>query len=98
MAQFMVDIQLPTDPSAEFFALVPLQRAHIDKLLERGVVMGYSLSIDRLRLWIALNARNERDAVEILAAFPMFKFFEPTIHPLMFHNNSLMSVLKVSLN
>jgi muconolactone delta-isomerase len=98
MAQFMVDIQLPTDPSDEFFALVPLQRAHIDKLLERGVVMGYSLSIDRLRLWIALNARNERDAVEILAAFPMFKFFEPTIHPLMFHNNSLMSLLKVSLN
>ena len=98
MGQFMVDIQLPTDPNAEFFALIQRQRAHIDKLLEQGVVMAYSLSIDRLRLWIALNARNERDAVEILAAFPMFKFFEPTIHPLMFHNNSLMSLLKVSLN
>jgi muconolactone delta-isomerase len=98
MAQFMVDIQLPPDPSAEFFALIPLQRAHIDKLIEEGVILGYSLSIDRLRLWIALNAGNEGDAVDILAAFPMFKFFEPTIHPLMFHNNSLMSHLKVSLN
>lgn len=98
MAQFMVDIQLPPNPNAEFFALIPQQRAHIDKLLEQGVVMAYSLSIDRLRLWIALNARDERDAAEILAAFPMFKFFEPTIHPLMFHNNSLMSFLKVSLN
>ena len=98
MAQFMIDIQIPMNPDQEFFELIPMQRAHIDKLLEKGTVTGYSLSLDRSRLWITLNARNERDAVEILAAFPMFKYFEPTIYPLMFHNSSLMSILKVSLN
>ena len=98
MAQFMIDIQIPTNPDQEFFELIPLQRTHIDKLLEQGTITGYSLSLDRSRLWITLNARTEREAVEILTAFPMFKYFEPTIYPLMFHNSSLMSILKVSLN
>lgn len=98
MAQFMIDIALPADPNTEFFALIPRQRAHIDKLLEQGVVLGYSLSIDRSRLWIAMNAHDEREAVEILTAFPLFNYFEPTIYPLMFHNTSLMSLIKVSMN
>lgn len=98
MTQFMVDIQLPANPDAEFFALVPSRRDHINKLLEQGVVLGYSLAIDRSRLWVTLNARDQRDAVEVLSSFPMFRYFEPTIYPLAFHNTSLISILKVSLN
>lgn len=98
MAQFMIDIALPREPDTEFFALVPLQRAHIDKLLEQGVVMGYSLSLDRSRLWIVMNARDEREAGEILSAFPLYRYFRPTIYPLMFHNASLMSLIRVSMN
>ncbi len=98
MTQYMIDISLPADPDEEFFALVPHQRAHIDKLLEQGVVMGYSLSIDRSRLWIVLNARDEQDATGILSAFPMFRYFEPTIHPLMFHNTVVMAFNRVSMN
>jgi muconolactone delta-isomerase len=98
MAQYMIDIALPTEPETEYFALIPAQRDHIEKLLEQGVVMGYSLSLDRSKLWIVMNARNERDAVEILSAFPLFKYFEPTIYPLMFHNTSLMSMIRVSMN
>jgi muconolactone delta-isomerase len=98
MVQYMIDIVLPAEPKAEFFALIPQQRSHIEKLLEQGVVLGYSLSLDRSRLWIVMNASNERDAVEILSAFPMFEYFEPTIYPLMFHNTSLTSLIKVSMN
>ena len=98
MAQFIIDIQIPMNPDEGFFELIPRQRAHIDKLLEQGTVMSYSLSLDRSRLWVTMNARTEREAIEILSAFPMFKYFEPTLYPLMFHNTSLMSQLKVSLN
>jgi len=98
MAQFMIDISLPMEPNTEFFALIPLQRAHIEKLLEQGVVMGYSLSLDRSKLWIAMNSHDEREAVEILSTFPLFHYFEPTIYPLMFHNTSLMSLIKISMN
>jgi len=47
---------------------------------------------------VTMNARTEREAIATLSAFPMFKYFEPTIYPLMFHSTSLMSQLKVSLN
>ena len=98
MAQFIIDIHIPMDPDREFFELIPLQQAHILMLLEQGTVMSYSLSLDRSRLWVTMNARTERDVIEILTAFTMFKYFEPSIYPLMFHNTSLMSQLKVSLN
>jgi muconolactone delta-isomerase len=98
MAQFMIDITLPDNPNAEFFSLIPLQRAHIDKLVEQGTITGYSLSLDRSRLWVTMNAKSRREVTEILSAFPMFNFFEPTIYPLAFHQTSLMSLLKVSMN
>lgn len=98
MAQYMIDISLPSDPDAEFFSLVPLQRAHIERLLDKGVVMGYALSLDRSRLWIAMNAANTREAGEILSTFPLIRYFQPTIYPLMFHNTSLMSINRVSMN
>jgi hypothetical protein len=94
----MIDILLPVEPNVEFFSLIPAQRTHIENLLERGTVMSYSLSLDRSRLWIYLNARNERDALDILKAFPLYQYFELSIHPLAFHNNTSRSLLKVSLN
>jgi hypothetical protein len=98
MAQFMIDIILPQEPNTEFFALIPLQRAHIDKLLEQGTVMAYSLSFDRSRLWIIVNAPNQTEALEILSKFPMIRYFEPTMYPLAFHNTTQMVPMKVSLN
>jgi hypothetical protein len=98
MAQYMIEIALPADPDEGFFALIPHQRAHINSLVEQGVMMGYSLSFDRSKLWIALNARDERHATEVLSAFPMFRYFESTIHPLMFHITSVMALNRVSMN
>jgi len=98
MAQFMVDITLPKDPNAEFFALVPLQRAHTQKLLEEGIVTGYSLSLDRSKLWVTMNTENKHEAMKILTAFPLINYFDLNIHPLAFHHTSLMSLIKVSMN
>jgi muconolactone delta-isomerase len=98
MAQYMVDISIPANPNAEFFSLIPAQRAHVERLLEQGTVMGYSLSLDRTRLWITLTARNEHEAMEILKAFPLYQHFTISVHPLMFHNTSIRTLLKVSLN
>ena len=98
MAQFMIEVAIPAEPNAEFFSLIPAQRAHVEKLLKEGAVMSYSLSLDRSRLWITLVARNQREALELLRTFPLYEYFEPSIYPLMFHNSSIRSLLKVSLN
>ena len=98
MAHFMVDIALPADPTEEFISLIPRQRAQVEKLLEQGTVVSYSLSLDRTRLWIILHAKHQREAMEILATFPMFPWFDVSLHPLMFHNTSMIPLLKVSMN
>lgn len=98
MAQFMIEVAVPAEPNTEFISLIPAQRAHIEKLLEEGTVMGYSLSLDRSKLWITLVARNRREALELLRTFPLYEYFEPSIYPLMFHNSPVRSLLKVSLN
>ena len=98
MAQYMVDITLPAEPNEEFLSLIPRQRAQVQKLLELGTVLGYSLSLDRTRLWIMLSAKHQREAMEILSSFPLFAWFDVSLYPLMFHNTSTVPLLKVSMN
>lgn len=98
MGHYMADISIPAEPNAEFLALIPAQRAHVEKLLERGTVTGYSLSLDRTRLWMTLTAQNDLEAMEIVKTFPLYQYFRISVHPLLFHNTSLRNLLKVSLN
>ena len=94
----MVDITLPTHFDEEFVSLIPSQRAHVNNLMERGTVMGYSLALDRSRLWVTLIARTEQEAMDIVSTFPIFKYFQVRVYPLAFHNMATMSLTKVSLN
>ncbi len=94
----MVDIDLPIEMNHEFMALIPRQRARINKLLQQGVIASYSLSSDRMRLWVTLNAVSEEDVEAVLKTFPLAKFIEWSIHELMFQQSSTPFVLKMSLN
>ena len=98
MKQYMVDVDLPLEMSHEFMALIPRQRARINKLLQQGVIASYSLSSDRTRLWVTVNAVCDKDVEVVLKSFPLAKFIEWTIHELMFQQNSTPFVLKMSLN
>jgi muconolactone delta-isomerase len=98
MNQFMADITLPVQFDQEFVSLIPRQRAHINDLMERGTVTGYSLSLDRSKVWVSLVARTEQEAIRIISAFPLFKYFQVKVYPLAFHNMATMSLTKVSLN
>ncbi|HYF02573.1 MAG TPA: hypothetical protein VEC36_04310 [Patescibacteria group bacterium] len=98
MKQYMVDIDLPMDMNHEFMELIPRQRARINKLLQQGVIANYSLSSDRSRLWVTVNAVSEADVDAVLRTFPVARFIEWTIHELMFQQNSTPFVLKMSLN
>lgn len=98
MYQYLAVISLPAKLNEEFVALIPAQRKHVDHLTGEGTVTGYSLALDRSKLWISLVAENEQEAAAILAGFPLSKFFKTELHPLAFHQSSRASLLKVSLN
>jgi muconolactone delta-isomerase len=98
MNQYLAVISLPAELSEEFVGLIPAQRKHVNHLIGEGTVTGYSLALDRSKLWITLVAETEQEAAELLAGFPLSKFFRTEIHPLAFHQSSRASLLKVSLN
>jgi hypothetical protein len=98
MKAFMAEVPLPVAPSQEFFSLIPSQRLKIAELMNKRKLMSYTVSADRLRLWIVVVADDEAEAREILSEQPMDKYFRYTFHELMFHEMAGMMFPSVSLN
>jgi hypothetical protein len=85
--QYMVEFDLP-EFTEEFMQLIPAQRERINELLEEGVILSYSLSLDRARLWVLLNAKNKAAVRGVLSSFPLIDFMVPNIYELMFTNSA----------
>jgi muconolactone delta-isomerase len=98
LRDFMANITLPLDPPEEFFSLIPAQRAHINQMIRKGVITSYCLSLDRSRLWVTLRAHSEEEVVEVVVKFPLIRWMEIEIQPLMFRETAVTSMPPVSLN
>jgi len=98
MNQYMIDIELPASPSEEFIELIPSQRAQVNALMGEGKVASYSLSMDRTRLWVIVNAKSPEAARGIIASFPIIAFIKFRMHELAFHNSVRFLRPQFSLN
>ena len=98
MSQYMIDINLPASPEEEFFTLIPKQRAVINELMSEGTITSYTLSVERTKLWVLVNAESEGEVMDILYRFPMLKFMRFKIHELMFHQMVAFRFPSISLN
>lgn len=94
----MVHIKLPAELTEEFIALIPEQRAMVNDLMRRGVIISYTLSLDRTQLWVVMDSKSEVNVIEVLAEFPLIHFMKPEIHDILFHNSIYVNVPRVSLN
>jgi muconolactone delta-isomerase len=98
LSDFMANITLPSDPPEEFFSLIPAQRAYINQMIRKGVITSYSLSLDRSRLWVTLRGHSEEEVVEVVTKFPLIRWMEIEIQPLMFRETAVTTMPPVSLN
>lgn len=98
MKTFMFSIKLPTELTKEFLSLIPKQRTKIDKLMEEGKVIQYSLSLDRSHLWMTVAANSEKKAMDVFYTFPLVDFMRPTIFELAFHNSISNQLPKLIMN
>ena len=98
MNTFMVDIMLPENLGEDFMQLIPYQRATINKLMNKGIISNYSLSFDRQRLWIVMNAETVKDVKLKLATFPIYKYIRFRIYSLLFHESNTMATPHFWLN
>src|SRR5688572_10725541 len=83
---FLVHITLPDFFTQKFYELIPKQREVINDLLEKRIVLSYSLDMERKNSWVFLEAEDENEAMDILSTFPIIKLVKIDIHELAFHN------------
>ena len=97
--QYIVTIDLPDEMTEEFLSLIPEHRARINKLMQRGIILSYSLNADRTNLWIIMNAKNEAEINKVLHTLPLHDFFvRYSSQLLMFHNSVAGVIPSISLN
>ncbi len=98
MNHYIADIELINPYSEDFVTLIPFQRQKIDALMGDGIIVAYSLSIDRSKLWVTFIADSEEEVYELIAGFPLIQFMEPTVYELAFHNSISNNFPVISLN
>ncbi|MEY4926901.1 MAG: hypothetical protein RI894_1337 [Bacteroidota bacterium] len=97
--QYLVTITLPDEMTIDFMALVPTHRARINKLMQRGIILSYALNMERTRLWIIMNVKEEEEVDSLLHGLPLHPYFlNYDTHLLMFHNTVSGALPSISLN
>lgn len=95
---FFVHITLPDVFTSEFYDLIPQQRMLVNELLEKRVVLNYSLDMARKNVWIFIAARNETEVMDVLSTFPILKFVRVSIHELAFYDSAPVALPDLILN
>lgn len=98
MPEFIIDCNLHNPHSEAFMQLIPSQRAVVNDLMFEGKILNYSVSIDRKKLWMVVNAESEEAVIDMLSKFPLIQFMDVEVHPLLFHNSPQRSFAQISLN
>ena len=94
----MINIKLPNELTEEFVRLVPEQRMQVNRLMDEGKILQYSLAADRTTLWVIIAATSEKRVMDILSTFPLIHYMNPTIIPLAFHNSVSNELPKLIMN
>ena len=95
---FCVHISLPDIFTPEFMALIPKHRALVNDLLEKKVILSYSLDMERQNIWAFISAKNEQEMMDILATFPIIKDVKVRIHELAFHETTPIGLPELNMN
>ena len=98
VSEYMVSCDLPEIISEELMSLIPEQRQLVNKLFQTGVLTGYTLSLDRSKLWITMLGDDEDKVMDVLAKMPVMPFLRVEIYPLAFHNAARVVLPALSLN
>ncbi len=98
MSAFLFQIELPV-LSEDIAELIPAQRKHIDRLMATGQMLSYSVSMSGDHIWCVIDAEEEKEAMELIAGFPLRKYFaDVCCHPLLLHNAVPAASFGLSLN
>ncbi|MBS1637999.1 MAG: hypothetical protein JST26_18950 [Bacteroidetes bacterium] len=95
---FHIHITLPDIFTQQFAALIPLQRQRVNKLLEDHVILNYCLDMGRNNVWMTMQAKNQKEAMDILSTFPIIKYVKVDIHELAFYDSAPTGLPELIMN
>lgn len=99
MTSYLVEIDLPDNYTEEFEQRIPHQRFMVNKLIEKGTILSYSVSADKDKVWIITEAASKTQVRNMIASMPLYDYFvEYMIHELMFSETTTPSIPQPSLN
>jgi len=80
MKKFQVTIQF--EMNDEFAALVPSHRTYINKLISKGIIDHYVVTMETQQVWITFSADSKEAVEKHLFKSPLYKFWTYTINEL----------------
>lgn len=95
---YLVHVTLPEVFTARLVALIPKQRSMINDLLERRIVLNYSLDMNRHNLWVFIEAKSENAVLDIVKAFPIINEVKFNIHELAFFDSAPVGLPELIMN
>ena len=95
---FQVHITLPEIFSTRFAALIPQQYEKVNELLEKRVILNYALDMTRINLWVTIQAKDQLEAMDILATFPIIKYVKVEIFELAFFDSAPIGLPELIMN
>ena len=84
MKKFQVTIHFEMD--GEFKSHLPSHRAYISKLIEKGVVDQYVVSLETQRVWITVTAEDKNEVEDYLSRSPVYKYWSFEIDELLVYD------------
>jgi len=95
---YLVHIILPEVFNSGFYNLISMQRNVINELLMKRVILSYSLDMERKNVWVFIEAKNEREVMDILSTFPIIKHVKISIHELAFYDSANLVIPDLIMN
>lgn len=95
---FLVHITLPEIFTPKFVALIPKHRALVNELLDKGTIRSYSLDMERQNVWAFIDARDEKEVMDILSSFPIIKEVKIKISELAFYDSAPIGLPELIMN
>lgn len=98
MNVFLVHISLPEVFTSELYEQIPRQRELINELMDKRVVLSYSLDMERKNIWAFFEAKDRTRLLDILTTFPIIKDVKVAIHDLAFYNEAPFPIQEPLMN
>ncbi len=95
---FLVHISLPDVFTPKFVALIPKHRMLINELLEKRVIISYSLDMDRQNVWAFIDAKDEKEVMDIISKFPIIREVKIDIKELAFYDSAPIGLPDLIMN